>query len=338
MPDLLQVARERLARALSAPRWGHALADAVRDLFAADHAALMDWRGPTGDEAVIFGSTARDAQGRPVVPEYFLKGWVRRFRQYRLDKPDHLANRVLRFEDAVRGYPRKIAVVFFKTMMIPHGLEHFVRCPMYLGDRFVAFVGAVRRRGAPPFSDDELARAEALVPLLAQSIASRRALDQEHLDPGNLMGLAEAMTEPAFVVTRDGVVIYANNAARLAYPRLPGWIADCCLAESDQSCPPWVRCVPLKLPSRSLYLLLPETLHLDPNDAGHAPWAMHWNLPPRHARVAAWLMHGLSDQETAEKTGLSLSTVRTYVREVLRGAGVHSRAELVRAAVEVKRR
>lgn len=68
------------------------------------------------------------------------------------------------------------------------------------------------------------------------------------------------------------------------------------------------------------------------------PWAARWRLAPRHARVAALVMRGLSDKEIARETGLSFTTVRTYVKAVLRAAGVHNRVELLRAALGVNGR
>jgi DNA-binding NarL/FixJ family response regulator len=79
-------------------------------------------------------------------------------------------------------------------------------------------------------------------------------------------------------------------------------------------------------------------LELDPSRAAGARWARRWRLAPRHARVAAYLMLGKSDKEISAMTGLSLLTVRTYVKVVLRAAGAHNRVELVRQAFAPRKR
>ncbi|MEZ4450860.1 MAG: LuxR C-terminal-related transcriptional regulator [Nannocystaceae bacterium] len=54
-------------------------------------------------------------------------------------------------------------------------------------------------------------------------------------------------------------------------------------------------------------------------------------LPPRLAKIARLVISGCTDKQIAARTGLSFSTVRTYVRQIYRRLGVHSRVELVHA-------
>lgn len=61
--------------------------------------------------------------------------------------------------------------------------------------------------------------------------------------------------------------------------------------------------------------------------------ARMWSIAPRHARVAACLLLAMSDKEVADATGLTLATVRTYVKQIYKAAGVHSRAALLRASM-----
>ncbi len=53
------------------------------------------------------------------------------------------------------------------------------------------------------------------------------------------------------------------------------------------------------------------------------------HLPPRLARIARLVVSGCTDKQIATRTGLSFSTVRTYVRQIYRRVGVHNRVELV---------
>ncbi len=52
-------------------------------------------------------------------------------------------------------------------------------------------------------------------------------------------------------------------------------------------------------------------------------------LPPRLAKIARLVVDGCTDKQIATHTGLSFSTVRTYVRQIYRRLNVHSRVELV---------
>lgn len=53
-------------------------------------------------------------------------------------------------------------------------------------------------------------------------------------------------------------------------------------------------------------------------------------LPPRLAKIAQLVVAGFTDKQIASRTGLSFSTVRTYVRQIYRRTNVHSRVGLVR--------
>ena len=55
-------------------------------------------------------------------------------------------------------------------------------------------------------------------------------------------------------------------------------------------------------------------------------------LPPRLAKIAALVIDGLTDKQISQRIGLTFSTVRTYVRQIYRRMGVHSRVGLVHAS------
>lgn len=55
-------------------------------------------------------------------------------------------------------------------------------------------------------------------------------------------------------------------------------------------------------------------------------------LPPRLAKIASLVIDGLTDKQIAQRTGLTFSTVRTYVRQIYRRLGVHNRVGLVHAS------
>jgi hypothetical protein len=59
-------------------------------------------------------------------------------------------------------------------------------------------------------------------------------------------------------------------------------------------------------------------------------------LPPWLGEIARLLCAGLSEKEVAARTGLSLPSVRTYVKRLYRRLGVRCRAELVASALAAR--
>ena len=78
-------------------------------------------------------------------------------------------------------------------------------------------------------------------------------------------------------------------------------------------------------------------LEVHPTQAQRSLWAQKWGLSRRLARVAAHILNGASDKETSAATGLSISTVRTYVKQVFKAAGVRNRVQLVHCALDATR-
>jgi len=68
-------------------------------------------------------------------------------------------------------------------------------------------------------------------------------------------------------------------------------------------------------------------------DVGATYWARTWGLPLRLARLAVLLMTSLSPLVISERSQLSLRSVRTYTEALFARAKVHSRSELVLAAL-----
>ncbi|MBX3191741.1 MAG: helix-turn-helix transcriptional regulator [Labilithrix sp.] len=52
-------------------------------------------------------------------------------------------------------------------------------------------------------------------------------------------------------------------------------------------------------------------------------------FPPREREVLEWLLTGASQKEIAQQLGLSVHTVRQYVKNLYKRLGVSSRAELM---------
>ena len=62
------------------------------------------------------------------------------------------------------------------------------------------------------------------------------------------------------------------------------------------------------------------------------PTAAHPALTPRQAEILRLLEHGRSTAQIADELHLSVETVRSHIRRLLRALGVHSRLEAVAVA------
>jgi DNA-binding CsgD family transcriptional regulator len=130
-------------------------------------------------------------------------------------------------------------------------------------------------------------------------------------------GLIDLFGEPAFLVSPAGVVVFANRAARDAFPPPRPWLADA-VSRGPAHCSMPVRIASVVIDGRSLYLVIV--------DEG----AAFAELPPRLFEIARLIAAGKTDKEIAVETGLASSSVRTYVRRLYERVDVSSRAELVR--------
>lgn len=120
------------------------------------------------------------------------------------------------------------------------------------------------------------------------------------------------------------------SAAVQPAARLDGAV---CVRERSASLGRWSASlsVPVRIDGRRFLLCVPSLclrLAAGPVRMADRPPILD-QLAPRYARVAELLLLGLSDKEIAAQLALSYNTVRTYVRVVLKRAGVHSRAEFI---------
>lgn len=130
-----------------------------------------------------------------------------------------------------------------------------------------------------------------------------------------LTELVQGFRRPAIFGTEQGALLCMNAAAVRKIAQEP--------SVTDQSIPAdWPRRLTLQVDGHTFHLVAP-----DPSEgATSLP-----SLPPRLAKIAKMVIAGSTDKQIASRTGLSFSTVRTYVRQIYRRFGVHSRVELVHA-------
>ena len=170
------------------------------------------------------------------------------------------------------------------------------------------------------------------------TMSSPIALNTAELPFETIERLLDAVQQPIFVLNRAGDIVHANLSAEICYQQPPPWLSRCTSALGAARAPASVQRLALGPINGVRYTaVVIDPLAFDIKDAAEAPWARHWRLAPRHARVAACLLSGHSDKETAAALELSVNSARTYVQQVFHLAGVHNRTDLLRAAIGVSR-
>ena len=137
-----------------------------------------------------------------------------------------------------------------------------------------------------------------------------------------LTELLQGYRRPAVVSTEQGTIVCMNAAAMRSIDRKPGDEDDGIPADPKE----WPRRASIQAEGQTFYLSVPNQA-LDTSSGAPEP-----QLPPRLAKIARLVISGCTDKQIATRTGLSFSTVRTYVRQIYRRIGVHSRVELVHAS------
>lgn len=129
---------------------------------------------------------------------------------------------------------------------------------------------------------------------------------------------------PAVILTEQGAILCMNAPAMRALDRKPDGDIPPPAAPADPK--DWPRRATIHAEGHTYALVIPDAaLETAPNTAPEP------QLPPRLAKIARLVISGCTDKQIASRTGLSFSTVRTYVRQIYRRIGVHSRVELVHA-------
>jgi DNA-binding CsgD family transcriptional regulator len=175
-----------------------------------------------------------------------------------------------------------------------------------------------------------------VVDTLTGGLSALSAFRTARLSIAELEKVLAAAPFPVFLQSNTGRLMFTNDLAKSVFPNRPPWLH---LAHLNRfQMPSFVQRVPVRVDGSTVFLLIVDAPDDDPLAAPSTPWARFWGLPPRHARVAACVIKGMSNDETGALLRLEVSSVRTYLKHVFRRAGVHSRAELIRAALAVSYR
>ncbi len=258
---------------------------------------------------------------------------------------------------------------FLNEFLLPNRIDSALGCSLFsYGGRFaqLAIHHGLHRKS---FDDNDLARLERITPHLTRALqirhqfvqfeARQKAIDDViDRNPTGLVGLlAEG---PALFVNRAACAFAAARDGLGLDRRGRPVVADCTAArrltalEADvarggpggfvrvprpSGCLPYVILVS-RLPSGSrlfanslqgiLYAIHDPTLRLIPRTQQIADLL---NLTLGAARVVEAILEGVELKEYAERTGITMNTVRFHLKNAFARTGTHSQAELVRVAL-----
>jgi len=135
-----------------------------------------------------------------------------------------------------------------------------------------------------------------------------------------LAELLQGYRHPAVATNEHGAVVYMSPAA---VNEVNSQTSNMPVTDAKD----WPSLVTLRTPDGQTFVLRRPASTSDTSSPIPA-------LPPRLAKIAALVIDGLTDKQISQRVGLTFSTVRTYVRQIYRRMGVHSRVGLVHASRE----
>lgn len=188
---------EEISYLMSSPQSYHALANAVGRLVEGTAVLLYHWAGDQLDRMDRLGWTD-GSMAKPT--EWERSGMMAKLRPYHPRKPFPMANRCIDFSAWSRVNPDSV------RMLKELGLEEMGFGPhcetfMFQRSRFVASCMVVRPAGDIDFEEDEVKRIQQIVPMLNEVVHARQILENERLDPGTVVKLADAFDGPALIAT-----------------------------------------------------------------------------------------------------------------------------------------
>ncbi len=237
----------------------------------------------------------------------------------RIGAQDRFAQSSMQALDRVQcfmGYEDPVpAVEAFATR---HDLYHAMAVSRALpGSGLLHFIALYRHRHSPPFDERAQALFEHFSAHLMQRWSGRITA---------LLGQARGGAEAHALVDLSGDFVYLDM-------RLALWLRGCCPGWQGTHLP--VELAGLLVPGVQDIALGRRRLAVqrcgDLTLLSLAPQRRTPVLPPRELSVALLYAHGHTHKEIARETGLSPSTVRTYLRDAYQRLGVRHKAGLARA-------
>lgn len=259
--------------------------------------------------------------------------------------------------------------LFLHEYLRPAGLDESLASPLYLDQRYFALVAVHQARHRKSFDADDIACLERLSPHVARAMQLRRSFLMMKQKEETYEALIERRKTGLIGVREDGVMLFCNRAARMigaaadgitldrsGHPRIASRAAAQSLARlradvmaggdggylrvpRPSGAKPYVTMVS-RLPTGADYSLDERGLGilysiLDPCLIKTPPVkvvADVLELPIGAAKLVRALLEGEDLKSYAERSSLSLNTVRSHLKVAFARTETHSQADLVRDA------
>ncbi|MGZ3457290.1 MAG: helix-turn-helix transcriptional regulator [Archangium sp.] len=209
------------------------------------------------------------------------------------------------------------------------GLERmmFLRVLVCDGPALLGWVGAMR---SEPFEARELHLLQELIPSLQRRMRLDARLREAGMLDAALEVALEALGQPAYVVTSNGRVAYANSAGRTRFKQDTGLLTDALRKHlRGESGGARFSFTPLRLTSAPAHYL--AIVQGEPTEALARVHALSsgWGLTARETEVLGRLVRGESNKTIALHLGCAERTVEVHVTRLLAKAQVESRSALI---------
>ena len=264
---------------------------------------------------------------------------------------------------------------FIQEFYRPLGLAEALGGPIAQGQGVYGVIAVQRGPDRPPFSDEEIADFEQLMPHVTRAVRLRRRFFELQLRSSALEAASENVACAILVLKPDRGIAHANQAARRILGR-----ADCfsldragrlfarepamdrklqSAIEAAERCKPQILTVPAReaqafyavrvtRPDLTIARPVPTrvrdgevllTIH-DPESVTSAPtqlFATVYDISTQAAQLLSALIRGQTLAEHAEQAGISVNTAKFHLKAAFQATGTQRQSDLIRQATALVR-
>lgn len=261
------------------------------------------------------------------------------------------------FDFEEMGAERMARNVYYQELYRPHGVRNTSCLKLYEDDGVGAYLSLLSNRDARHPDHEQQALLQRLAPHLTRAGRLINRLNALQLSVEQRDLLLDQHRTPLWLLDGHGRVLYSNNAARESLRQPDAPLAEraarlqCKQLDTQlqtllrraigRDLPGRPGC--LQLPGNCQLLTLPLAAHAPLNRELQRPLVLAMLLEPRspttllaelfelspaEQRLADLLIQGLTPKECASQLGVSINTIRSHLRALLRKTNTDRQAEL----------
>jgi DNA-binding CsgD family transcriptional regulator len=261
--------------------------------------------------------------------------------------------------------------VFVNEYLLPLGAKEALGCSLSSSNGRFALISILQGVKQRSYDDCDIARLERLAPHLTRALQIRRLFLQSEARGKALESIFDRNETGMIGLGGEGPALFVNGAARAVAAERDGIGLDRYgrLVAADRAAATRLAALAAdvarggagglvriprpsgRLPYTVLVSPLPPVGRPFPASAGGILYAIHdparrkspaaqriaqlLHIPPGAAKVVQALLEGTDLKDYADRSGISMNTVRFHLKNAFAGTDTHSQAELVRAALSV---